>query len=1333
MAISKTQFCSELLTEFFNPAGPVFVKSLQSSDPKRPLVKAYINKGFRIEDTEAVEVVLENIIYQPGKNLFNQECFQFNCFEEEGIDFIASDESYASNISDICYVQYNNVTVPMEKLKRLKLGLECISRGSNARYFARGTKDINNYIYSADIGIINTISGTFTVLQKNVPFFSKREENKLYAKSTIRISGGVKAARIKRINSTSYEVIGFAYGQTENEFFFPHTTLKNNRRFVYEDQKISLENLCINLLLLTNFKQNINVDDQIVYRNINYSSPLIETSIINSAEALINLILREDVAQQGSIPEFISSYINNQSFYNSEADEEYNNRLSTCFEPNCFIGDCFEEVFNRSLINRSISNRACAWLVLFLVSYSINYNKDYSNNIKLVCDYILNQKDDNTLLFYKGWDQKDQECIELSTEDNEDIISEDESGICLEGEDPNDNSHRYLYSLNSNKEILTSTNIAIFTALLKTFEATQEVRYLVAADELYNSINKYLLTNDGLYKHSLSKAEPSIESSSYQLLLVNILQDFQHANSLINFFKSRLLAIPEPQPEQVLVGEEAVFVDFDPVVILDNSNLDSDSDKVLFTLTKNDTVSTLDDILLLNYLSFSNLKSISSNLAVTFNSLVEEKYEIIEEKVVEDRKETSLIFSIGCLIKNKSFIDFENQKFYSVLDFNNYRMQKELIYNKLVHSLPKDYGWFNPKLLAKQSNISTLLFSFSKALAMASTEAEFLIRTNSIDTSYGTLLNTKANVYGINRFNKEDDRVLKNRIKSKFLNKGITQENIKARMSLFNSEVIINDNYKAIQAYEDLLETLYTSNWGRGYLQGLDYNTNKCTFTFSQPVEPDVYEEIKTLKPAGIEIEVLENLTFFVGVDSNKGTAVVFTDIDGGCDNLDLETGKDILTEQGNRLCLEDEETLLTPIIVEPPIYPPLDEPIIEEDQNPCDCLSLAGFITLEGNIIEARNMRVIPSSQSIKGRESHDVNFTNDEENCVLENKNTLYNSSSSCLKIEEVETSYKNKLVNLGTLRKVEQVIVDNTTTYTLALLEVADGLSTQVIKEQESSASNYLLPNNNKHTIVDTINYLIIAEGSNITVLSKDNLNKINTTTTFNSQISNLQLVRLNNTTVGIYGVGESDNLYHYLWSEDVPNTFDTLGIVASEPNTSHRYFNKDKELYRYSGQSIFKHSIYSQPGTFLYDKSIDINNTSNLVESDFIYGAKVSSVSSTTNSIILYIHNQNLALSVLNDFVLSKLDYLDGFEVDVFNSGNLEFYKDYVVINGINKLYNTKTKKFSELSTFVCGTGINSSYLIQNSVNYQDKLLLICVDLTTGDWKRYLVEEVKTNDV
>lgn len=1332
MAISKTQFCVNLLSEFFKPAGNIIPKSQLVTDNNRPLLNARINQGFKISDTGTVVVELQGINYQPGKNLFTQDCFEFNCFEEEGLE-----GAYINIGTDICLVQSTRDNPYMTPEQRAQNNTTCfLDSFGKKRYFVRGTSDIFDYVYVADIGIVNITSGFFTVLDANVPFYSTNEPGSIFARSIRKIPYGVKAVRIKRVSLTNIEIIGTVYGQLDQEFYFPHSIIKPNRSFTYEGQQIKLEDLSINLLLMSSFKRFEIKANQIIYRNINYSSPELENIVFKSGQVLSNLINNDVVPQRGSVPKFITSYLNSEDQYNSRADEQYLNLITDCFSVGCFQPDCFEQIINNSLIERTIDNRAIAWLIQFMTSYAINYNVNLTEEITKLIEYIIRQKNPSNKLYYKGWDQIEEECVELATEDLQDLQTEFGEDICLEGEDPESTSLFYNNSLQLNSNIVTSTNVAIFLALLKAFEYTQDFNYIVEADELFTAINKYLVNSSNLFQHSLSIANTSIESATYQLILNLVTEEYGSINELIAFFKARLFATPEPLNAAVQVGPDDVFVGTD-LVITPEIVIDADADNKLFTLTEFDEITSSEDIFKFNYLAFSSFKFLNNKVSIPFLETIVEKYAIIEQSVVDNRANTSLIFALGCLIDNDSFLGFNNIRFNSLLDFNNYRFQKDVMFNTMLLRTPKDYNWFNPAALTRGTHVGGLLYSFAKSLARVNAEYEKIQRSLSIDELYGVLLNQKAEDYNLVRFNKEEDQVFRTRIKNEIFTRAITRPNIESKLKLFNSEVSINDNYPAVVSYETSDDELFNTAWGVGYLQGPNiYNTNIVTFNFAQPIEADVYQEIQNMKPAGIKLELVEVYTFrvasFIG---GGGTAITVTDINAGCDNLDLETGDDILLEDGNRICLEDEETVLLPVVLDPPVLPPLDEPIITDDPNSCDCLSLRGFITINTVATEVRNMR------TINGGTDYDVNITNETtEPCNLAIETYLQNDILEYLEI--TPDPFPVDVAALGDIKNIITILDSSETSQRFTIATVNNG-SDQVVIWREGALgfdSSNISVSNNIEAIVTT-NFILILDKSNNNLFSVNKITMNVTSVTFSpATAQEYRLVSLNSTTVGIYSAypDQSMIIYHYRWSGGAP-AVQTLNTVTLTDPYYVIYYKEGEELKRFTELTNTSTEIYNTPnfdelGTV--EHSLTTLSTSPTV-SQFIhhegknYQVRSEAFINPFGTVGIYQNMGDIIRRHSSDTVLSVLDYGPPPDYSFADAGLIVPFGNFYFIQGSNNAYSFGSNTLQTINSLRCAgdtVSLPSNATVQSIAATAAGVIVTTVDLLNEEWERFIITPV-----
>jgi len=1345
MAISQSQFCINLLTEYFNPGGPLNTKSQITNDIRRPLLSANIISGFRITSTNNVEVELSGIIDQKGDNLFSAECFSFDCFNESGL------ETSIDNVSDICIVDTGTETKYMDKDQRTNAGLNCyVNSFGKKQFFVRGTLDKNNAVYLADFGIVNPIFGNRIIIERNVPFFFKKKVGSIFARTNKSLPAGIRVVTIKKVTNLGLEVVGSIYGQLEQEFYFPHNILKSGRSFTYNDQQIDLENLSLNLLLFTSFKRFQAKSNQFIYRNNNYSSPEIESIIINSASTLSNLINTDStVPQLGTIPKTITSYLNTEDQYNSEADRFYLEEVLSCFDSTCFDDLCFQKLVNRSLIERTVSNRSLAWVVLFFASYSINYSDDVSVSINSILEYLLTQRDSSTRLFYEGWDQIEEECVEFTLEDENELLLEDESDICLEG--PVDQvSNTYDTSLEQDSEIVTSTNVAILMALLKGFELTQNFKYLTLACDLHISIEKYLLGNSGLYNQSLNVKRPTIESVTYQLQVIQILQDFKNVTTVVNFFKARLVAPPTEQLEPVLVGTDDVLVGTD-FVFIDKilSQSDADIDNILFTPTADDNISTIDDIFKYNYLAYSGLLNLNNTVLVDFIDTIEDKYNLIENQVIDNRINSALTFSIGCIIKNESFLTFDNSKFNTLIDFYNLKFQKESIFNSMLNSLPINFGWFNEETLNRRSHIGALMYAQAGELAVVNTQYEYLTRISSIDNLYGVMLNNRANDFGLVRFNKETDTSLRNRIKTELIKRSSNITAIQQKLNQFNSEALINDNYKATIATEDFEDSLFSTNWGEGYLPGPNLvNTNIFTVQLNQPLEVEVREELEKIKPAGMKLKVYETFTFRIGAEIGQSTAINIIDVAGGCDGLDTENNNDYVTESGDPICLEDNDSIILPFTPAPPILPPLDNP--PEEESTCDCISLRGYITIDTVATQVRNMR-LTTINSID--DAFDVNATNDTlEPCNLVIKNKTNNLVGDYIEAFisplpfELQTPLPPQFLQMT---RIDRVVPDSGTNTLFSFIEFVSqqngqqaGNEVYVYKETGAGPNQkQVLPgiNNSAYEVKQTDNYLLVVKETTIIVINKTTLQLSSISTNLSNNINSIRVINNPNNTeeLYIYSNNSSDGLvYHYTWSELDINVLSLIGTLGTNnPSTITTYFATSNELERldqsisnlellsvnnFGVEATIKHQLTSIQDTIKAVKNIN----------GFNYFTTVNE-QSPFNVVNVYQQKDNVVKFLYTDTALGELSYPTIPLNTSFNmTGELFQLEDYILMAGSNKAYSLSSQSVGSINSFICTSDtqtLDPSFAIQAISETPAGTIVTMVNLLGPQWLRYITTQ------
>lgn len=961
MTISKIDFCNSLLLEHFKPSGPINQLTQIRTENNRPYIQGNIVEGFRIDSLDRVKVELEGIVLAPTSNTVNKSSFSFDCFEVNC--FESTLEETNINVSKICKqtIQVTNIVrelngeiileesivplrtpndipevtykrppdnyilnIPTIEIKQRALEFNSLdplqvcdldSEGFPI-YYARGEKDIEGNMYFADFGYIAEESKDFITTEQNIPFSLAPLNNVLRAISSEPLPREIKAVRIKRLKNNSLETIGLIYGQLEDQFYFPHQTIQFNRDF--DNQDIYLEDLSINLLLYMGIKSAPQKENTILYKNKYYSTPEIEFVIKNSFNTLSSLVNSiADIPQNNSIPNVFKSYTKSDSEYNSFADQLYLKEPSNCFEDDCFSEECFKPTEVNNLINRSIKNKSIGWAILAFSSYIVNYNRqEFIQTIENLIQYLLNQKN-NKGLFYSGW---------------EDTLLKD----------------TYENSLELDSKIETSTNIIILLALLKAFEVTQDFNYILEACLLHTNINKYLATPNNTFKHSYNETQESIESSIYTLIYSNILRDYKKVEPTIKFLDSNLFVNDITDETTNVIKEIDNVVNNLDNVIIDNL-LEEDSLNQLFKKTELDTYETELEVLKINYLAFISITTLSNSFEIPFFNKLTSLSSLIESRLERKREEATSLFSAACLINNISLFDITSNNFKSIVDFNNYKFTKDLLFDKLIKTIPVNYSWASPEVLTPNSNIGALLYSVACAEALNVTRKEFIKRMSSISYMYGVLLNTKAEDFGISRIPKEPEEDLKERIKLEITLIANTKNDIEFKLNYYDTAISIKDNYQMIQAFSGP-ENTFTTNWGEGFLSGTEKaSTVLYTINIYQPLEQDALDIIKNLAPAGIKYKFNEILRFSIGGANcglrinNQGSqegciGFRLTKEDFGCSNIDLENGADFANESRGRICLEDSESNIEqpPVVVEPTfrILTNFDEPLIDNDGN---------------------------------------------------------------------------------------------------------------------------------------------------------------------------------------------------------------------------------------------------------------------------------------------------------------------------------------------------------------------------------------------------------------
>lgn len=955
--ISNLDFCLNLLLDHFNPGGPINKLVQTSKDKKRPFVKGNIVQGFELDYKGRVRVNLEGIVIAPTsednikRESFAFECFEVNCFEStlvetnipisnickqtveitkvlnegivtktirlinhpdaeeevstynkiesenlpEGVPvieiktrpvvFSQADSNYSGyNRSEQC-TNEKDLENEQQPLENLVCDLDL---NGNPTFYARGEKDIGGSMYFADFGYTDITTTDFIIIERNVPFSFSSIDNVLTAISTEIIPEGIKTISIKEFKAGALKEIGKVYGQFQDSFYFPHIKLDFARGF--DNQEIDLEDLALNLLIFMGIKSTPQVENRILYRAINYSSPELEQVIINSFDTLSNLINTDSSSLlENSIPKLFNSFTKQDSDYNFLADEQYLSEEQFCFEDSCFTEGSFKPFENNVLINRSVDNRSIGWTVYAFASFIVNYTEDnYKISVSNLLNYLLNQKD-STGLFYKGWDQ-------VSSKDT------------------------YNNSLVQNKEILLSTNISIFIALLKGFEVTQNFRYLLEASFIKNKIDKYFTNSKGFLNHSLTIKEESIESSIYSLLYFYILGEYNKLNVPTKFLGDNLVSTAAQKDSAVYADSNIVLKDQE--VVVTSSKVTVENLNQIFRNNLIDKYNETYEVIKTNYLAYSLLRLISSQTEVSFINKLNNTFNQIQEKIIENREDASLIYASACMINNNSFLSIENNKFNSIIDFNNLEFSKNNIFESMLKLIPTDYAWFDKKILNKESNIGQILYTAAVQEALIKCKKSFLNRMTTVFYMYGNLLTNKAFDVGIKRGIKESDSSLKQKISLRIQYKGNTKEQIEKHLDFYNTSGVVKDNYRMIQAFTTEDDNIYSNNWGEGYLSGTEKASNLIyTINIYQPLEEDVSLFLKSILPSGIKAKVNEVLSFTIGATDcgfkNVGRGTIngcigfrIREQDLGCPNIDLEDGSDLGREVGGKICREDEDQL---------------------------------------------------------------------------------------------------------------------------------------------------------------------------------------------------------------------------------------------------------------------------------------------------------------------------------------------------------------------------------------------------------------------------------------
>ena len=1359
MAVSDTQFQLNLAKEFFKLGGPLIQLSQDSTDIKRPLIQGRISQGFEQAYIGEVTVELTGIDLDLLNSLYSSDCYEYSCLDKTDPTslkvFPTFDEAFlettVDGISDICFSAWGAVGAPggvRYGFVDMDLYPDMFSLGANPfcyeiydknLYRVRASSDRYSAVYLADIGYLNLIGGQFIPVEANIPFGITNKRSVITATSVKSIPAGIKVAFIKRVTSTTSTIVGVIYGEVSNIIYLPHNTLVPGRKIDYPDQSILLEDLSINLLLLNTFTKAEGITNQTIFRNRYFSDPLFELTTGYSARVLSQLINTEEgIDQFGSIPNRLATFSRDQTEYNNTANNNYAQETITCFDNECFESDCFTEFINDTLINRAIDNRALSWTLLYLSSYliSVSDSQDSRIDVQNILFYLRDQITPLGLYYY-GW--KD-----------------------LDTTGP--------YStLTLDTEVRCSTQCAIFMAYLKGFEVTQDFSYIEYACALLTNINKYFLNKDNLYVFSTTDKRPSVESVTYQLLISIILEDYEHIDEIVAFFESHINPLPTDVTNNVVVGgDNVILTGLDNVVVTPSIQLNTDMDYSLFTPTDADIYTTRADIFKYNYLAYSSLLNIARFIPISNLSVLEEKFDFIYDTLINNRDDASLTFILSSLTNNNSFLNSELSTFHTAPEIHNLKFTREALFQQLLGNIPTDYEWFRPEVLDKSSNLGKIMNSVAFMAARDNVWNEYLSRIGYIDGMYGILLNQKARDIGLTRFPKESDAELKIRIKFELIHTTSTVASYENAFELLDSPVSIKDNTAIIAGVEDLEEDIFVDKWGIGYLQGFQTaGTNIATLLFNQPIETDVFQDIGKYKPAGIGLLIVENIPqevteFSISVritdivegcehltlednDAIEDNEDAFTQEDGSlfcleeeesgvnCNNIDLQTSDDVLTENNDRICLEDDDTVM-PGTITGYVPDPPDPPAPTEAT--CDCEGLRGYITINTVPTELRNMRTF---ENPPGTFFWDVNATNETvEPCDLAITDALSNNAQVYLELTSVTLP-----TEIAGPRRIDYIFDDSATEqYYIWHDAVANQSYVSRVDPSAPAApgTTTTLPavfNNQRFTAINLPAHIVIVTGDELHTIDKGTL-VVNSVFTIDATVTELAIYADSAITARIYSRQSSDDtIYHYSYN-DGTDVLTALSAVLMTDTRTHNYIETLTGLVRYSanGTDI---EVWSTPG---FDELGTIANTLSPLDAgdeinhilsidNFVYlGSSVAGV--TFSDVDVYTNSGTLLQYKLNTSSVFDLQYLDANNANFYNTGQPYVLGNYLLFKGTNNVLGFSNNTLQALNNFICSSDvltIPAGVTIQSIdpvKNNPDAVIVSAVDLLTPQWYIFQIE-------
>lgn len=633
---------------------------------------------------------------------------------------------------------------------------------SSYEVWVEGVKDLEGYIYVADIGYIHPLNHEMVVWDRNIPLTTggRFKSNKL-------IPAGPKMIKIKRIDRYSETVILHHITPTHNLRSSTGHLLNYNAK----DQEVDLEKTSMTMIniLLSSYTQE---EECVFHIEKNVIDPYLLSSTKNTIDFLLSLISKESNTY-GSIPKQVATYSDYRSIYQNP---RYLDPFVKPFEDGVFSEDCFLEEEDRTLISRTIDNRAICWFLYSLCTYiEVTHDKSYMPYLSRVAQYLIEQRNKADLL-----------------------------------------STGYDSNLNKIEEYRSSYSIMFVLTMMRLHDLTLDNSYIDAAADTYISLDKYLyLKQNDLYSHSYESIETSTESLVYGFLYSLEINKEDCLESTLKTLKARVKSKdPFDYPKSITTLSGGI------VVNKNNRPLKSSKKRKNISLSEERYLPIYSegyDTVEHSYILDTCFRALQARNR-TYPSSIHGYLQTLIETQAQERHITSSILLSYCL--DDGVVSHPLFRNHSLYDLETLLFHRRFIEEKLL-TIPKNYTWFEESALKPGGLMGSILKTFSKSLSNWYVGMRRLKKGTSLSQAEDSYLEQWAELVNLKRHLQEDQDSHRDRIRSLLTLIGVTKNRLEEALLAQGIKISIEET--PILAPNGYLEKPYST---QGDIQGSEVNAS---------------------------------------------------------------------------------------------------------------------------------------------------------------------------------------------------------------------------------------------------------------------------------------------------------------------------------------------------------------------------------------------------------------------------------------------------------------------------------------------------------------------------